>query len=130
MFGLRPTNKRGERLRRDVRKVEQLLEIGLESPNAQTFVEQANEWCDVFAMSVHVGITPDDERPGLSDVYLGWLRAVQPFVAVGYLGKMVRDAGLSTDQGVALMHAGEWDPWADVAMPEPNPDPVSGEPAE
>lgn len=116
-FGLRATNKRGQRLRRDVRQMERFLEIGLVSPNATTFVEQANLWCEGFAEAVHLRIKPDDDTPDSSQIYLGWLKMVKPFVNVPLIGKMVRDAGLSSEEAVALMSRGELDLWADVEMP-------------
>jgi hypothetical protein len=122
-FALRSTNKRGERLRADVRRVEQLLEAGLASPNALIFVEQANEWCELFSSAVHVSIKPDTEGPGLSQVYLGWLAHVRPFVGqvgVSFLGQQVRDAGLSTDEALSRISTGEWDPYEDVMMPVPS----------
>jgi hypothetical protein len=104
-----------------MRPIQQLLEVGLKSPNATTFVEQADEWCAVFGTSVHVGVPPDDEQPGFSQVYLAWLMAVKSFVSVPLIGKMVRDAGLSSDEAAVLMSRGELDLWSDVEMPVPNP---------
>jgi hypothetical protein len=124
-FGLRATNKRGERLRGDSRRVEQLLEAGMVSPTATTFVEQASEWCELFATLVHVGTKPDNEQLGLSQVYLTWLGLVRPFVGqfgVAYLGKRVRDANWSTDEALSLIRDGEWDPYEGVAMPVPSTD--------
>lgn len=95
------------------------------SPSATTFVEQASEWCELFSASVHVGIKPDSEQPGLSQVYFTWLGHVRPFVGqfgVAYLGKQVRDRGRSTDEMMGLMRAGEWDPYQGVAMPVPSTD--------
>ena len=99
------------------------LGTGLVSPNTETFVKQASEWCEIFAMAVHTGIDPDDESPGFRRVDLGWLSQVGPFLKVGQLGKRVRAAGLSADEALGLMSSGEWDPFADVVMPAPNPDP-------
>ena len=63
-----------------VRQMERFLEIGLVSPNATTFVEQANLWCEGFAEAVHLRIKPDDDTPDSSQIYLGWLKMVKPFV--------------------------------------------------
>lgn len=121
-FGLRPINKRGMRLRRDAHRVEHFIAIGLVSPNANLFLEQADEWCDVFSESVHLGIKPDEERPGLTEAYLNWLRHVpKAFISTAGFGKQVRDAGLSTDEAVGLIQRGEWDPYAGFQMPVPNP---------
>ena len=130
-FGQRPLNKRGERLRREMRRIEQALGVGLESPNATMFVGQANDWCGAFAEAIHLTIQPDEQQPGFTQVYLTltWLRAGKPFVSVALIGKMVRDAGLSSAEGAARMSRGEWDPWADVEMPAPNPDGAEAEPA-
>lgn len=119
----RRTNKSGARLRGDIYRAETWLGTGLVSPNTETFVKQASEWCEIFAMAVHTGIDPDDESPGFRRVYLGWLSQVGPFLKVGQLGKRVRAAGLSADEALGLMSSGEWDPFADVVMPAPNPDP-------
>jgi hypothetical protein len=122
-FGVRGVNKRGERLRHDVHRVEQLLRVGMVSLNATAFVEQANEWCEVFADSVHAGTKPDDYQPGLTQTYFAWLREVRPFVGqygVAYLGKSVRGLGLSRDESMGRITAGDFDPYESVQMPIPN----------
>jgi len=120
----RRPNKSGRSLRRDMRRIEDLVDAGLVSPNAATFLAQAKEWCDGFLAAVHLGIRPDDEAPGFYGTYLGWLREVRPFVGqvgVGYLGKQVRDSRLDRDTAVSLMRSGQWDPYESVHMPVPNP---------
>lgn len=119
-FRLRRTNKSGRRLRRDVYRVEQLLGIGLVSPNATVFVQQANEWCELFASAVHARIKPDDEQPGMRRIYLAWLSQATPYLNVGQLGKRIRAAGLTADDAMELIRAGEFDPFADAVMPIPN----------
>ncbi len=49
-------------------------------------------------------------------------------MSVPLIGKMVRDAGLSSEEAVALMSGGELDLWSDVEMPVPNPDAPETEP--
>ena len=120
---MRSTNKRGKRLLDDAARIQNLLDQGLASPNASTFVEQASHWCQAFAAAVHDDTRPDEAEPGVSNTYLGWLREVTPFVGnagVVYLGKRAREAGLQPDVAMALILAGDWDPYAGVRIPVPS----------
>ena len=76
-FSVRRTNKSGAKLCHDIHRIEVLTDRGLVSQNAETFLQQAGEWCDLFAQAVHISTDPDKLRPGMRRVYLGWLSQVR-----------------------------------------------------
>lgn len=113
-FSLRATNVRAKSINEALLRVQHLLDIGLISPNATTFIEQGTAWRARYVDGLHKGIEPDDYH---------WWSSALPFHMD--FNRMVRDAGLSLDEAMARISAGKWDPYADAryALP-PMPGPL------
>jgi hypothetical protein len=113
-FGARSINKRGKIIRADVRQIEMLLDGGMQSPNAEQFAHDGLALCGVLADAVHLGMDPGPEVESETRGFMAFSR--ENFGTAAF-GRQIRQRGLSSDQAVAEVAAGEWDPFADVEMP-------------
>jgi hypothetical protein len=60
-FRMRSVNKRGKIINGDLANVRLFLSRGLESPNAEAFVQDGEALCAALAQGVHEGIDPGPE---------------------------------------------------------------------
>ena len=88
--------------------IESLLQRGLQSPNAEAFVEDGHAIMADLADAVHTRSDPGPQVEAESRDLMR--RARERFVTVR-IGQAARRAGLSADQAVAAMARGEFDPF-------------------
>ena len=116
-FGMRSVSKRGTIIDGDVRTVHTLLARGMQSPNAEEFVQDAEVVLAVLADAVHAGVDPGPELEKQTRGFVAFSRQFNE----GALGAAIKRAGLSSDEAIDRLTRGEWDPFADVEMAQPNP---------
>jgi hypothetical protein len=120
---LRAINKRGAGLHKDVDRIQMLLDRGMESYNAQTFVEQATGWCEAFAAAVHSDTVPPAGQPGSQEIYARWKKEARPYLGqygVAYFGAQIRKVarGRSDEELVlGMLSRGHWDPYVGASLP-------------
>ena len=112
---MRSINKRGKIIYGDIGQIAQLLAIGMDSPNAEEFVSDGKGICEGPAACVHEGVDPGPEVERLSRGFMAFARKN---FGPRALGSQIRRSGLSNDEAVAAMRAGQFDPFADVDMPQ------------
>jgi len=113
-FGTRSVCKRGKTIDGDVGNARLLLSRGVRSPNAVEYVRDGEALLFVLAEAVHAGTDPG---PELERETCGFMAFGRNFTD-GAIGAAIRRAGLSSDEAVAMLTQGEWDPFADVQMPD------------
>lgn len=112
-LGMRSVSKRGTIINGDVRTARELLDRGMKSPNAEVFVHDAEGVLTILADAVHAGVDPGPELEVQTRGFMAFSRQFSE----GALGAAGRRAGLSADDGAAMLSRGEWDPFADAEMP-------------
>lgn len=113
-FGMRSVNKRGAIIEGDVETVRVMLHRGMQAPNAQEFVRDGETLLGGLAEAVHAG---DDPGPELETETRGFMAFARQNFSESALGAAIGRAGLSSDEAIALLTAGDWDPFEDVQMP-------------
>lgn len=113
-LGMRSVSKRGSMISGDVGNARLLLSRGMQSSNAEEFVRDGEVLLSALAESLHAGVDPGPELERETRGFMAFGRNFN----TGAFGAAVRRAGLSTDDAVALLTHGEWDPFTDVQMPE------------
>jgi hypothetical protein len=111
---MRPVNKRGSIINGDLANIRTLLAQGMQSPSAEEFVHDGELLCAALASAVHVG---EDPGPELERASRGFMAFSRTTFSSGAVGAAVGKSGLSTDEAIAAIRSGEWDPFADVEMP-------------
>lgn len=113
-FGIRSVNKRGTMIRGDVRLVEDLLRRGVVSPNGERFVHDGLLFCEALAEAVHAGIDPG---PEVEQETRGFMAFARQHFGQAALGRSLRTAGMSVEEAVVALNAGQFDPFAEVDYP-------------
>lgn len=113
-FGMRSVSKRGSIINGDLATVRMMLGRGLQSPNAEAFVHDGEILCEALAEAVHAG---QDPGPELEHETRGFMAFSRKNFGTRAFGDAARETGLSTDEAVAALAAGDWDPFADVEIP-------------
>lgn len=112
---MRPVNKRGKMIAGDIAVIQDLLDRGVESPNADIFVADGQLFCDQLADAVHDSVDPGDDLEYGSRQFMAFARN---HFSAGALGRAVSKSGMSDTDAVAALRNGTWDPFADVPWPE------------
>ena len=112
-FGRRSVNKRGSIINGDLAQVRMMLDRGMVSPSAQAFVHDGEILCGALADALHEGVDPG---PEVEAETRGFMRFGRSFGNAA-LGNAIRRSGMSSDQALAAIMSGEWDPFADVEIP-------------
>jgi hypothetical protein len=107
---MRSINRRGARISKDVALIEGVLQQGLRSPNAETFVRDGHGILVKLADAVHSREVPEREVEVESRDFMRRTRA--RFLPTR-IGQAARREGLSTDQAAQAMVAGRFDPFSD-----------------
>lgn len=94
----------------DVALIERLLASGLQSPNAEAFVEDGHALEVHLAEAVHARTDPGPEIEAESREFMR--RARERFI-IGRIGQAAKRAGLSSDEAGDAIAAGRFDPFAD-----------------
>lgn len=105
-LGVRSINKRGARIANDATQVELLLQRGMQSPNARTYVAEAREALGALATAVHESKDPGPAVESQTRELLAWGRKVP-----AKLGAAARRSGLSEDDALAAITRGAIDPF-------------------
>lgn len=106
--GMREINWRGRRIAKDVARIEGLLRSGLQSPNAEAFVEDGRRLAEELAEAVHTRTDPGLEVETESREFM---RRARERFTVGRIGRATR--GMSAGEAAAAMASGRLDPFAD-----------------
>jgi hypothetical protein len=97
----------------DLAMVRMLLDGGMKSPVAEMFVHDGEILCGQLAEGVHANFDPG---PQVEAETRGFMRFGRSFGKVAF-GRAVRESGMSSDEAVAALSRGEWDPFADAEIP-------------
>lgn len=109
-LGLGSINTRGRRIGKDVALIEMLLATGLQSPNAEAFVEDGHAILSELAEAVHTRTDPGRDVETESREFMR--RTRERFLSAR-IGQAAGRAGLKGDEAAHAMARGEWDPFAD-----------------
>jgi hypothetical protein len=94
------------------------LSQGLESPGAEAFVPDGDILCRRLADAVHYEV---DAGLDLEPATRGFMRFGGQNFGTAAFGRRVRQAGFSTEDSIAAIRSGEWDPFADVVFLDNSP---------
>jgi hypothetical protein len=97
----------------DLMTVTELKARGMESPAADVFLHDGEILCTALAECLHTGVEPP---PDMERETRGFMAYGRNF-SEGAFGAAVRKSGMSVPEASAKMAQGEWDPFADVAVP-------------
>jgi hypothetical protein len=110
---VRDVNRRGARIGGDVAGVRDLLDRGLRSPNAESFVRDGEVLCAALADDVHRGAQPEPQVDYESRGFMAFGHAKFSEEA---LAAALRRSPMPVSEAVGALARGEWDPYADVEM--------------
>jgi hypothetical protein len=113
-FGMRAVNKRGSIINGDLATVRTLTSRGLKSPTVDVFIHDGDLLLAVLAEAVHAGVDPG---PELEHETRGFMRFGHRAFGTAALGSAIRRSGMTSDEAIAAIAAGEWDPFEDVEIP-------------
>lgn len=112
-FGMRSVSKRGTIIGGDMQAAQTLLDLGMRSPNAEEFVQDAEVVLAALADAVHAGVDPGSELERQTRDFMVYSRQFSQ----GAVGAAMRKTGLSSDEAANVLMQGELDPFADVQKP-------------
>ena len=117
---LRSVNRYGKLINREGAITKALLARGMQSPNAERFLREAQAHCQTCADAVHA-----DEKPP-RPVALALERYTR-FATVRFSESALRSAvkrkGIGPQEAMAEIEAGRWDPFPDITFPTPEQKP-------
>ena len=113
---MRAVNRYGKLINRDGVMIKALLARGMQSPNAERFLREAQAHCQTCAAAVHADEKPP-HRVAMEIEHYTRFSSVR--FSDRALAKAAKRSRMTAQEAMVELEAGRWDPFPAIAFPGP-----------